>query len=96
MRIISYIFCLFIIILGVTFACLNAELVSINYYVGIDKQPLSLLLVLTLGIGALLGLLVGIVFCLKLKSENYRLNHRLKLAEKELATLRTASVKEHP
>lgn len=95
MRVISYIVCLFIIILGITFACLNAEPVTINYYLGTDKQPLSLLLVLTFGIGALLGLLVGIVLCLKLKSENYRLSHRFKLAEKELANLRAMSLKEN-
>jgi putative membrane protein len=69
-RIISYIFLLLILLLGLSFAALNADPVSINYYVGKGTYPLSLLLVCTLGIGILLGFLACLFPLLKLKKEN--------------------------
>ncbi len=93
MRIISYLFMLFLVLLGVTFACLNAEPVSINFYAGTSEVPLSLLLVFALIFGVGLGLLAGFFLYLKLKSKNARLRQRLALAEKEVANLRSIPVK---
>jgi len=95
MRIITYIFLLIILIVGVTFACLNAEPVTINYYVGKHSLALSLLLALVFAIGAILGLIVGSVVLLKQKTKNIHLHNRLKLAEKELANLRTIPLKDN-
>ncbi len=89
MRIISFIFLIILILLGITFAILNAEAVNINYYFGHSQLPLSLLLVLTFSIGLLIGLLVCSVFYLRAKRENYRLKSRLKTTEKEVDNLRT-------
>jgi putative membrane protein len=94
MRIISAIIILLILILGVTFASLNAEPVVVNYYLGSSKLPLSLLLVLILGCGALLGILVSIPIWARLKKENYTLSHRIKVVEKELANLRISPLNE--
>lgn len=93
MRVISYLFMLFLILLGVTFACLNAEPVLINFYVGTGKVPLSMLLVFALIFGVGLGLLAGFILYLKLKSKNARLRQRLNLAEKEVSNLRSIPVK---
>jgi putative membrane protein len=87
-RIISTVFLLLIIILGVTFAALNPGTVNINYYVGQRVMPFSLLLVLVFSLGSLLGLLVGFWLLLKAKIKNYRLKQRLKIAEKEVENLR--------
>lgn len=88
MRILSYIFILIIIALGVTFAVLNSGSVHINYYVGNRAMPLALLLAIVFAIGSLLGVGVGFWLLMKLKLKNYRLNQRLKLAEKEIENLR--------
>lgn len=89
MRIISYFLLLIIIIFGITFAILNSESVSINYYyVGQRTLPLSLLLVLVFALGCFLGMLVGFWLLLKAKINNYRLQQRLNLAEKEIENLR--------
>lgn len=85
MRIISAIIILLILILGITFASLNAEPVVVNYYLGSSKLPLSLLLVLVLGCGALLGILVSIPIWARLKKENYTLSQRIKVAEKRIS-----------
>lgn len=93
MRIFSYIILLLIIILGLTFAVLNAEPVTLNYYFGTGKISLSLLLVLCLGVGAVLGLLVASVPLIRLKKNNYQLKSQIKRAEKELQGLRSVDVK---
>ena len=96
MRFISGVIFIVILFLGATFAVLNSQLVSINYYLGTNKLPLSLLVVIVLGAGALIGWLTGLFLWLKLKGENLRLSHRLKAAEKELTELRTLPLKHVP
>jgi putative membrane protein len=88
MRIISYFFLLAIVIFGMTFATLNSESVTINYYLGQSALPLSLLLVIVFALGCLVGMVVGIWLLIKAKMTNYRLNQRLSLAEKEIDNLR--------
>ncbi len=88
MRIISYFLLLLIILVGVTFATLNSNAVTVNYYLGHNTMPLSLLLVLVFAIGGLLGILVGFWLLFKIKVKNYRLTQRLKLAETEIENLR--------
>ena len=88
MRIISYFLLLLIILVGVTFATLNSNAVTVNYYIGHNTMPLSLLLVLVFAIGGLLGILVGFWLLFKIKVKNYRLTQRLKLAETEIENLR--------
>ena len=95
MRIISTLFFLLLVLLGITFAGLNAEPVNINYYLGSTKLPLSLLLVITFMIGGLLSLFFNIVNYIRLKSANHSLRQRLKLAEVEIVNLRTLPLKDN-
>lgn len=88
MRIISYFFLLAIILFGMTFATLNSESVTINYYFNQSTLPLSLLLVLIFALGCLIGMIAGFWLLIKSKIQNYRLQQRLNLAEKEIENLR--------
>ena len=88
MRIISYFFLLIIVLFGITFATLNSESVTINYYIGQSTLPLSLLLVLVFACGCLVGMIVGFWLLIKAKIVNYRLKQRLGFAEKEIENLR--------
>lgn len=88
MRILSYIFLLLIILLGITFATLNSTPVSINYYIGHRTLPLSLLLVFVFAIGCVLGMLVTGILLIKAKMQNHRLRKKLKISEKEVENLR--------
>ena len=88
MRIVSYFFLLMIILFGMTFATLNSESVTINYYFGQSSLPLSLLLVLVFALGCMLGMVVGFWLLIKAKIQNYRMRQRLQLAEKEVDNLR--------
>ncbi len=87
MRIISFIIVALIIIIGFTFACLNAEPVAINYYLGSDQLPLSLLLAIAVLIGGLFGLLVGMKKNFRLKHKNFRLQQSLKRQKKFISNL---------
>ncbi len=84
MRIISYLFLMIIIVLGFTFACLNAEAVNINYYIGSTTMALSMLLVMTLVIGMIIGFLASLGWVFKLKRKVYHARHQVKQLEQEL------------
>ena len=88
MRIITYSLLLIIILIGITFATLNPNLVNINYYLGERSLPLSFLLVTVFALGCLLGLVVGLWLLFKAKLKNYHLKQKLKMAEKEVQNLR--------
>lgn len=95
MRIFTYGLFIVIALFSLTFACLNAEPVGINYYIGHSKLPLSLLLALAFCGGAILGLLIGFVTWFRLKRENTRLTQRVKLAEKEISNLRVIPLRDN-
>ncbi len=95
MRVLTYIVLIFVILLGLTFACLNADSVSINYYIGSNELPLSFLLVITFALGGIIGLLVSSFVVLKLKRDNYRLRQRARVVEKEIENLRIIPMKDN-
>ena len=88
MRILSYLIVLIVVLLGVTFAALNHNVVSINYYLGESSLPLSLLLAISFIFGSLLALIVGFWLLLKLKLKHYRLQQKINVYEKEIENLR--------
>lgn len=88
MRIISYIFLLIIVIFGMTFATLNSDSVTINYYFDVSSLPLSLLVVIVFALGCLLGMVVGLWLLFKSKLQTYKVRQKLSLAEKEIENLR--------
>lgn len=93
MRIISSLFLLVIMLVGLTFASLNPEVVHFNYFAGTKDIALSLLLVFSFGGGIILGLLVALFPWLKAKRDYLRLKNRLKVVEKELENLRSLPIK---
>jgi putative membrane protein len=74
----------------------NDQLVELNYYVNSIPVSFSLVIVLTLCIGALLGVLASLPMILKLKHENARLVRQVKMTEKEINNLRVIPVKDTP
>ena len=94
MRILSYFVLLIIILIGLTFAALNSNVVSFNYYLGIREVALSLLLVFTFGLGIFLGLLGAVFPWIRAKRDAARVKARLKTVEKELENLRVMPIKD--
>lgn len=95
MRIISFFLLLAIVIFGMTFATLNSESVTVNYYFDESTLPLSLLLVIVFAFGCFIGMLVGLWLLLKAKLHNYRVSQKLSLAEKEIENLRAIPLQDN-
>lgn len=88
MRIFSFIFAIILIFFGITFALLNATPVKLNYYIGTASLSLSLLLIIAVGFGILIGFIVALGAILKLKKKNYHLKNRVQQLEKEIVSLK--------
>lgn len=73
MKILITFLAIVLVLLGVSFALLNAEIVTVNFYLTTLRLPISLLIVLTLLFGILIGFLLLWMKYLKLKYENQRI-----------------------
>ncbi len=88
MRIFMIIFYLCLIVLGVSFAALNASLIQLNLYVTTWTLPVSVLMIAMLGLGMIFGALLGVGRYWRLKAECHKLKNQLRLTEKEIKNLR--------
>ena len=90
--------CLFIIILiaGLVFFVKNSQELEFNYVVGSVTLPLSLLILLSLLAGVLLGLLAVTPALLRQRRRIARLEKQAQMVEKEINNLRVMPVKDIP
>jgi putative membrane protein len=96
MKVITWILLIVIVLFGVSFSLLNSQDVVVNLYVLKHVLPLSLLLVITLGIGVLIGFItLGGAF-LKLKRAYSQLKRRVSSSEEEIKNLRRLPLTEAP
>jgi putative membrane protein len=93
-RLVALLFALLIIGFGLSFALLNAQSVTMDYYLGATTMPLSLALTLVLAVGAILGLLAGSGALLRQRRQTATLRRQLASAEKELNELRRLPVRD--
>ncbi|WP_133133038.1 lipopolysaccharide assembly protein LapA domain-containing protein [Legionella sp. PL877] len=89
MRLFMMLFYLILILLGVSFAALNADSVTVNLYFTKLSIPISVLMTIMLGIGLLLGFLIFIYRYWRLKVEYLKVKNQLKMTEKEIKNLRS-------
>jgi uncharacterized integral membrane protein len=69
MRLLSIITLTFAVLLGMSFAILNADFVTVHYYVGTKSVPLSLLILGAWIFGIIVGLLISALKILGLRME---------------------------
>lgn len=93
-RLVYIIFSLVLLVIGILFAVLNADPVTLHYYFGDKNFPLSLILIIAIIIGAILGIIASSGIVIKLKRENSKLRKLSELSEKELKNLRTLPIKD--
>lgn len=93
MRLFIIVFYLLLLLLGVSFAALNASSVQINLYVKTINLPISVLMAITLGIGLLIGFFISLMRYWKLKLELAKMKNQLRLHEKEIKNLRDIPLK---
>ena len=80
-RLLGFLLLIVLVVLGLSFAVLNAQLVSLNYYLGYREIPLSIIVVLSLAAGAVIGALVSMGMILRLKRQAAQLRKKLRQAE---------------
>jgi len=78
MQIFFYFLLVVTVLLGITFAALNAEPVTLHYYIGVKQLPLSFLLVFSLVFGVLLGWALSFTMFLRARREIFMLKYKLK------------------
>ena len=76
------------------FTLLNAEPVSLNYYLGQLEQPLALILVVTFIAGAIIGLLSSVLVVISSRHEVSQLRKKIKETEQEVLNLRSIPIKD--
>lgn len=94
MRVVMIIFYLLVILVGVCFAALNANSVQVDFYFTSFKIPISVLIIIMLGVGALLGFFLFLVKYFSLKNAHRKIKNQLKLTEKEIKNLRSIPIQD--
>ena len=82
MRIIYSLVILIIFTIGMSFALQNADPVALHYYVGQKTAPLSLWLIIAMGVGIIWGMLFCLMVNLRLRRTIMSLNRKIKTLEK--------------
>ena len=94
-RIVYLIIFLILVVFGIVFAVLNAEPVKLNYYFGSKEVALSLILVLAMIVGAILGVIASASMIMSNRREVIKLRKSVELAEKEVANLRAIPIRDN-
>jgi putative membrane protein len=80
-------------LIGASFAIINDAPVTVDLYFMRPELPLSLLVLLALGLGMLLGGLAGMIYVMRVRKENADLKREARLVNEEVQNLRTMPVK---
>ncbi len=94
-RLLSLLFFLIVTLFGVALAMRNSERVHFDYYHGSLDISLSLLLALTLLVGALLGIAASLSVVIQSRIELARVRRKAAVTEKEVMNLRALPLRDH-
>ena len=95
-RIIYSILFIVVLVCGLLFFVKNNQLQAVDYIIGSVELPLSILLLTSLAIGAVLGIIATVPLILRLNHQKSRLEKQVKLSEKEINNLRTLPSRQSP
>ncbi len=96
LRLIRIVFLFLILLIGLAFTVKNDQMVELNYFVGTIEISVSLLLILGMFIGSVLGVLSSMIAILPLKREVSRLRQQTSIKEQEIMNLRAIPIKDGP
>ncbi len=94
MLVIKLLLLLIIMGVGAGFAIINDAPVAVDLYFITHEMPLSMLLLIALGSGILLGGIAGMIYSVGVRRQNSALKRKAKLVNEEVKNLRTMPVKE--
>lgn len=73
MQLLRLLFLTFILVLGISFAVLNGDMVTVHYYIGVKQLPLSIVILGSFIVGIAIGSMVYLPTIVRLKMEVRRL-----------------------
>jgi len=82
------------VVIGLSFAALNADTVEVKYYLGATQAPLALVIVVSLSLGALLGVLASVGIVVGQKRRIGKLRRTVSMHEKEIRNLRELPIRD--
>ena len=86
---------LVVLVLGISFAAKNPQLVEVNYYFDFHwTGPLSMLLLIALAVGSVLGVLFTLGWVLRVKRQASRTRKEVQKMEQEVANLRAIPIRD--
>ncbi len=88
-RLFGFLMMVLLVVIGLSFAVLNAEPVMLDYYFESREIPLSLIVVGALAVGALFGLLASLGAVFKLKAQTSGLRKKVRTLEKDSLQITT-------
>jgi len=94
MKLIKLMLFLIILIIGAAFAVLNSEVVRLDYYLSNVELPLSIVLIATMSLGAVMGVIACSSIILRLKHENSGLKRKASIVHEEVKNLRTIPLRD--
>ncbi len=83
-----------VLLFGLAFHLKNNQTIILDYYISTIELPFSLIMVLVLCVGALLGLLASLPIIIKLKQQKHRLEKQNKKSEEEINNLRVIPIRD--
>ena len=86
--IVKLILIIFILLFGLAFHIRNHQLVTLNYYVSEIQLSFSVIILIAISIGVLLGILVSIPIIIRTRQRNSRLEKKIKDTEKKINKFR--------
>ena len=98
MKIVSIIFTIVVVLIGVSFAVLNKETVPINFFnlYQFEHVVISLALIIAFAAGALAGLLASLAIILRLKRSKNRLEKELKKSDQSRSLMQSGIHEREP
>lgn len=94
MRLVGLIVSFLLIVVAVAFVLLNRSPVGLNYLLGSSEQPLSVVVMLALGLGVSMTLILLGIPLFKAKCSNHALKRRIHKLEQELLDYRDQAAKD--
>jgi len=93
-RIITIAIFITVFAIGAAFSAINTNPIAVNYYLGSITAPLSVIIVLSIVAGIILGAAIIFTSTLRLRYENRRLHKKLNVSEQEIDSLRILPIKD--
>jgi len=93
-RIITIAIFITVFAIGAAFSAINTNPIIVNYYLGSITAPLSVIIVLSIVAGIILGAAIIYTSTLRLRYENRRLHKKLDVSVQEIDSLRILPIKD--